>query len=364
MKAYPLKSISVNEAIKLQFKLVDEITKEFSGLDILSLGDLGVHPAANKPITTVKVEKVMAKLFDSEAAIFSRGAGTAAIREAIASVVDYGDKILIHSAPIYPTTKTTLKHLGLKAVVANFNDLNNVKEVLKANQDLKVALIQYTRQALDDSYDIKDVIEIIRENSDVKIITDDNYAVMKVSKIGVQLGADLSCFSMFKLLGPEGIGCVVGKSEYVNKIKEFHYSGGSQIQGFEAMETLKSLVYAPVALAIQAEEIDKLANFINNNNLDHINQAVVVNAQSKVVLVEFDRPIAQEVLIQAQKLGAAPHPVGAESKYEVSPMFYKLSGTMLEKSQKYKTHWIRINPMRSGSETIIRILKASIERVV
>jgi hypothetical protein len=36
-------------------------------------------------------------------------------------------------------------------------------------------------------------------------VTDDNYAVMKVPRIGCQCGADLSCFSLFKLLGPGGV---------------------------------------------------------------------------------------------------------------------------------------------------------------
>ncbi len=40
---------------------------------------------------------------------------------------------------------------------------------------------------------------------------------MKVKEIGSELGADLSAFSTFKLLGPEGIGCIVGKKELLKK---------------------------------------------------------------------------------------------------------------------------------------------------
>ena len=36
---------------------------------------------------------------------------------------------------------------------------------------------------------------------------------------------------------------------------------------------------------------------------------------------------AEAVLKEAEKLGAAPNPVGAESKYEMVPMFYRVSGT-------------------------------------
>ncbi|MDO7204817.1 aminotransferase class V-fold PLP-dependent enzyme [Paraclostridium bifermentans] len=68
------------------------------------------------------------------------------------------------------------------------------------------------------------------------MITDDNYAVMKVEYIGVEVGADLSCFSLFKLLGPEGIGCIVGKSTYIDKLIKTNYSGGLQVQGHEAID--------------------------------------------------------------------------------------------------------------------------------
>ena len=60
----------------------------------------------------------------------------------------------------------------------------------------------------------------------------------------MQCGADLSCFSSFKLLGSEGIGVVIGQSELIARIRTFQYSGGSQVQGHEAMDVLRGLVYA------------------------------------------------------------------------------------------------------------------------
>ena len=110
---------------------------------------------------------------------------------------------------------------------------------------------------------------------------------MKVSKIGVQCGADLSAFSMFKLLGPEGVGCVLGKKSYIDKIEEFNYSGGSKVQGIEAMEVLRGLVYAPVALAIQAEVNEELVIRLNHGEVKGVKQAFLANAQSKVLLVNL-----------------------------------------------------------------------------
>lgn len=364
MKTYPLVSLTLDEAIELQFKLVDHITQEFDGYEILTNGDMGVHPSGNQPQTTRKVERVLASFFEVEDACFVRGAGTGAIREGLMSFMNPNSTLLVHEAPIYSTTITSLNHLGIKTISCDFNNLNDLKMTLTSKQEISGVLIQYTRQSIQDSYDISEVIRTIKEVKDIPIITDDNYAIMKVRKSGAQLGADLSCFSLFKLLGPQGLGIVVGKKDLVDRIRSFHYSGGSQVQGFEALDAMRSIVYAPVALAVQAQEIEKICVRLNDGEIKGVKSAVIANAQSKVILVEFNQPIAREVLSVAHGLGAAAYPVGAESRYEVSPMFYRVSGTMLASSGDMQEYWIRINPMRSGTDTVLRILEASIEAVI
>lgn len=361
MKAYPLESISLNKAKEFQFRLIDEITREFDGLEILSLGDLGVVQPGNQPTTTKKVERVLANFFNTEACILLRGSGTGAIREAISSLTEKGRNVLVHTAPIYSTTQTSFDQLDCNIIRADFNDLDNLRTVL-SNIEISFALVQYTRQTLDDSYDIKEVIETIK-SFNIPVMTDDNYAVMKVAKTGAELGADLSCFSLFKLLGPQGIGCVIGNENLIEKIRSYHYSGGSQVQGFEALDAMRSLIYAPVALAIQAEESEKVVNYINENSIKGIKSAVIANSQSKVILVEFEEEVAEKVLKEAKLLGAATHPIGSESKYEFVPMFYRVSGTMRTQDANADKRWIRINLMRAGSKTVIRILKESLEKV-
>lgn len=364
MKTYPLESLTVEEAKKLQFRLVDKITRHFSGTDVLSLGDLGVVGGINKPTTTLRVEETLADFFEQESAVLVRGAGTGAIRWGLYSMLNSGEPLLVHKAPIYTTTAVTVESMGLKTVSADFNNLEELINVLRNNK-VNGALVQYTRQKIDDRYDIGEVINAIKSyDSNIPIITDDNYAVMKVRNIGVNLGADLSAFSMFKLLGPEGIGCVVGKEGYIKKIVKANYSGGGQVQGHEAMEVLRGLVYAPVALAIQAEVNDEIVRRLNAGEVEGVRGAFLANAQSKVVLVELQDPIAKKLLKEAERLGAAPNPVGAESKYEISPMFYRVSGTFKEADKTLEDRMIRINPMRCGADTIIRILQESIDKVI
>ncbi len=90
----------------------------------------------------------------------------------------------------------------------------------------------------------------------------------------------------------------------------------------------------------------------------------VSNANSKPPLI-FQMPPwkGREVLEEAQKLGALPYPVGAESKYEIPPLFYRLSGTFRQANPQLEHCAIRINPNRGGEETILRILRESIASI-
>jgi len=217
---------------------------------------------------------------------------------------------------------------------------------------------------MDDSYDLQELIEFIRkENATIPIITDDNYSALKTKGLGSQFGGTLACFSTFKLLGPEGIGCIVGDKEYIEKLKKENYSGGGQVQGHEALDVLKGMIYAPVSLAISAQVSQEVCQRINNHEVEGLESAFVVNAQSKVVIVKLKEANAKRVIEASSKLGALPNPVGAESQYEFCPLIYRVSGTFRAMDPQAEDTMIRINPNRSGADTILRILKEAMETV-
>jgi len=362
MKTYPLPTLSLAEAIKKQFALVDAITRHFPGADFLSSGDRGLIPGLGRPRATALTEQTLADYFEQEDAALVRGAGTGSIRSALTAAFSSGDCILIHSAPAYPTTKVTLDAMNLKTTGTDFNDIAGTVTTYK-NSTTAGALVQLARQKPDDSYDYTQLIPALKiEFPEKPIITDDNYAAMKVPKIGCQSGADLSCFSLFKLLGPEGIGCVTGKRMYIEKIRTSHYSGGVQVQGPEAMEALRSLVYTPVALAIQAEVCEEVVQRLLAKEISGIKDAFVVNAQSRVIIVELEEPKAPAVIEEAQHFGAAPFPIGSESRYEIVPLFYRVSGTFIKSDASLAARMIRINPMRAGADTILSILHRSLKK--
>lgn len=357
MKAYPLESITIEEAIKKQFELINKISEEFKGDESLVLGDLGVQKEMNMPRTTRKVEKVLSSFFGAEDAMLVRGAGTNAIRMALFKLLENDNKILVHNAPIYKTTEVNLLAMKLDIIKYDFNNLENLEKVIN-KENINVVLIQHTRQKLNDKYDLEKLILKLRNiKKDLKILVDDNYAILKTPKNSVEMGADLSAFSMFKLLGPVGVGLIIGKSEIISEIRKLNYSGGSQVQGYEAMECLRALAYAPVSLAIQAEQIIKLKEILDDKNkFPFIKNTIVANAQSKVLLVEFKENIAKKIIEKSTDLGALPNPVGAESKYDLMPLIYRVSGTFLEEDKSLSEKMIRINPNRAGAEMISNII--------
>ena len=359
-----LQTIDFETAKEMQFKLVEKIAIEFDGATFFNQGDVGVVPGLGRPAQTEKVENVLAAFFKTETCALVRGAGTGSIRETLASLLHAGEPLFMHTSPIYKTTNTTIDMLGLAPIFVDYNDLDALADALRENGNCNVFYVQHSRQKPDDHYHLPDVIRLVKETRpDVKIVVDDNYTVFKVGKIGTELGADYSTFSGFKLLGPAGIGIVVGKKEVISEIRKRNYSGGGQVQGYEAMELLRSLVTAPVLIAVQNEQTARLNRMLNDGAIPQVKKSYITNSQSKNVIIELDEPIAEKVIAASEKYGAAIYPVGAESRFEILPMIYRVSGSFIDSNPELQEIGIRINPMRAGAELVVNILKKSIHDV-
>lgn len=356
-----LDRISIEQAVELQFRLVDQVHRNFPDGSFLSCGDLGMC-ADGRPRYTAMAERALAGFFGTEDCVLVRGAGTGAIRLSLEETTAPRQKLLIHDAPVYPTTEDTIRHMGLETVRADYNDPRSIESAVLAARPQTV-LIQHARQLASDSYSLREVIAIVRKLADCVIVVDDNYAIFKDPINGTDAGADLSAFSLFKLQGPPGIGCVIGKEKYISAIRRRSRSGGTQVQGSEAMEALRGLVVAPVQLAIQGDETEKICRAVRSiieAGDDRIRDVFIANMQSRVVMVELSKPIATQVIKYAATLGASSFPVGAESRYEIPALFYRASRTFIDANPGTADCFVRINPMRAGSETVLRILKESL----
>ncbi|TSB48553.1 aminotransferase class V-fold PLP-dependent enzyme [Alkalicoccobacillus porphyridii] len=352
-----LDNMSLEEATALQFRLIDEITKEFTNNEFFQVGDVGLHLEHNRPLTTARVERVLANTFGAEACALVRGSGTGAIRITLSVLMEAGDTCMVHTAPVYMTTKETFRLMGLKQNAVNFNNLDELKHALQTDTESKVFYVQHARQQPTDTYQLQEVISLVKElRPDLPIVVDDNYCAMKMKGVGVEYGANVSTFSGFKLLGPQGIGVILGEKELIETIHTRNYSGGGQVQGFEAHELVRNMTFAPVMLAIQNEQVEELCDRLRNGEVKGISDVYITNSQSKNVIVEWEKPIASQIINKAASHGAATFPVGAESKYELIPMIYRVSGSFLESQPELKDYGIRINPMKSSASTLIRIL--------
>ncbi|MFJ9418314.1 aminotransferase class V-fold PLP-dependent enzyme [Streptomyces sp. NPDC101227] len=349
----PLPTVTVAGATDRQFRLLECTARHFEGRQLFE-ADAGVVPGPGRPRATARVEAVLADFFGAQAAALVQGAGTGAIRAALAAVLEPGDPLLIHRAPVYRTTAVTLRGLGVRTVEADFNDPGALKEALAPGR-LRWAYVQHTRQRLADSYDPGAVLAVCRA-AGVRTVVDDNYAALRVPSCGVELGADASCFSLFKLHGPEGVGVVVGAADLVARVHEDNYSGGGQVQGHQALDALRALTHVPVMWAVQsavgAEAVERLAA----GAVPGVAEAALANAQDRCLLVRLDRPLARALPAAAERHGAASFPVGANSRYEIAPLFYRLSGSVLADAPELADWTVRINPMRAGADLVVDIL--------
>ncbi|MFF1922760.1 aminotransferase class V-fold PLP-dependent enzyme [Streptomyces sp. NPDC058221] len=354
---FPLATVGLDDAVATQFRLLEATAAHFEGQQLFS-SDAGVVPGLGRPRTTARVEAVLAEFFGAEDAAFVQGAGTGAIRAALNAAVRAGDPLLIHRAPVYRTTAVTLRGIGVETTEADFNDAPALSEALASGR-YRWAYIQHTRQRLADSYDPAEVIAACRA-AGVRTIVDDNYAVMRTPAAGVELGADASCFSLFKLHGPEGVGLVVGARDLVARIRRDNYSGGGQVQGHQALDALRALTHVPVMWSVQSRVGAEVAERLTAGEVAGVAEVRIANAQDRCLLVRLDRPVAGRLPAVAARFGAAPYPVGSNSRYEIAPLFYRMSSSALEDSPDLADWTVRINPMRAGADLVIDILRRSL----
>ncbi|MFJ6747549.1 MULTISPECIES: aminotransferase class V-fold PLP-dependent enzyme [unclassified Streptomyces] len=355
---FPLATVSWDGALRRQFRLLECTARHFEGQQLFA-ADVGVVPGLGRPRSTAGVEAVLADFFGAGAAALVQGAGTGAIRAALGAVLAAGDPLLVHRAPVYRTTAQTLRGLGVRVVEADFNDPRALEGALASGR-FRWAYVQHTRQRLGDSYEPAAVLAACRA-AGVRTVVDDNYAVLRVPACGVELGGDVSCFSLFKLHGPEGVGAVVGAAEVVERVRRDNYSGGGQVQGGQALDALRALTHVPVMWAVQSRVAAEAAGRLAAGEVPGVAEVALANVQDRCLLVRLERPLARGLPAAAARHGAAAYPVGANSRYEIAPLFYRLSGSTLADAPELADWAVRINPMRAGADLVLGILRRALD---
>jgi Aminotransferase class-V len=364
--------MTVEQATQVQFGLVDAAQRVL-GSDAVFAEDYGQVRAlatvgfggGGRPRATADVEKVLASFFGVPDAVLVQGAGTGAIRAMLNAGLEPAARVVLHNAHPYKTTLPAMQHMGLDLRFVDFNDVAALPGQLTQLQPSAV-YVQHVPQQLGDSHDIAGLLNLVRETcgDSTKILVDDNYAVMRSPRIGVQFGADASALSLFKLLAPSPIGCVLGAGDLIAAVRRDLSSAGCQVQGPQAMGALRMLVYAPVALAIQNAVVVEAARRINDladaGELPFVRRAFAAQPGIRSVVIVLTRPAAEELLQSAWRHGSPSRSVGEEAQPEFLPLFTYLTSTFLKASPGLEKYAIRVNPMRSGPDTILRILRDSL----
>ncbi|MDA0563894.1 aminotransferase class V-fold PLP-dependent enzyme [Streptomonospora sp. S1-112] len=355
----PLPIATAADAERAQQRLVAAVAAHLPGAEQFR-ADAGVVPGTGRPDTTRRVEAALADAFGAPDACLVQGAGTGAIRAALSAGpwAEGTRRIIAHDAPDYSTTATTFRDGAAEVVRVDYEDPAALAAAL-AGDPARWVYVQHTRQRLADRHSPAEVVAAARA-AGRRVVVDDNYAVFRTPRTGVELGADVSAFSLFKLHGPEGVGVVLGDAEVVARARAANYSGGGQVQGHQALAALQALVMVPLNWAAQARAAVELRDLLAAGGVPGIVDARLANAQDLCVVALLERPVAEHVPAWAARHGAVPYPVGSNSRFEITPLVYRLSSAALAAQPELRSWAVRINPMRAGAPLTASILRAAL----
>lgn len=376
IKTHPLKQMTLEEAVQMQFKLVDIIGKYFNGKELVRAGDFG-HPRIDvikegvltstwcHPEYTIKVEKVLAEFFGAKEATLVWGGGSGAFHRLFIGALNPGDKIILDDTNPYPTVFPPIRAMDLRIVRVDMDNPNELKKAI----DEKTKAVWITHANFLKDYYAADVISVIKSTEyDPLIMVDENYVAMRVDKIGIQLGADISTFSLYKLLGPANVGVILGAegkgAKVVEQIRRDDVSSaGLMVQGPDAMGCLKHIALAPVMLAIHKNVVDEICERLNKGEVNGVDWAVSFSAPSLTAYVKLKEPIAKKVYEVAPKYGSYDRPIGAEGIDEITFRISYHVENPPEKLRKYlpNNYCITLRPYRAGPATCLNALRKCIE---
>lgn len=364
LQTWPPRVMTLDEAMRMQFRLVDLIQKHFEGARPADL----FAPDSSALLQdlcamTKRVECILAELFDAEAAVLVPREGTGANQEAAISNLKPGSTVLVHAAPVYPTTATIFRAMGLVQRAVDFNDPVATSQAI--TPDLGGVWIQGSRQWIIDRYDVRALISAIKAAApNAVIITDDNFIVMRCPQIACQMGSDLSTFSIKKLGGPLGVGCIVGREARIGAIRKDGHSAGTHIRNPQALEALRALIYAPVASAMQSATEDEIVRRLRAGEVPGVADAHISHSPRRHAMAVLTRPIAKRVLEVLWPANTSQYlsAVLPEFHFEVPTLIRMQS--VAGKQDPTLTDWcLRLIPGHAGADTVIRLLDRALSQI-
>jgi hypothetical protein len=135
------------------------------------------------------------------------------------------------------------------------------------------------------------------------------------------------------------------------------------VQGHQALDALRALTHVPVLWALQSRVGSEVAERLAAGEVPGVAEVRLANAQDRCVLVRLEHPVAARLPETAQRFGAASYPVGSNSRYEIAPLFYRMSSSSLDDAPELADWVVRVNPMRAGADLVLDILRRSLDEL-
>ncbi|MCZ8203098.1 cysteine desulfurase [Gemmatimonas sp.] len=171
---------------------------------------------------------------DADTVIFTRG--TTEAMNLVASSwgranVQAGDEIVItaleHHANFVPWQQLALATGATLRIVELRDDQTIDLDQLRAlvNTRTKLVAITHVSNAVGAITPLEDVVHLVRARSAAVIVVDGAQAVPHLPVAFDALDIDFYAFSGHKLLGPMGIGCLIGRRALLEKMPPYQYGG-------------------------------------------------------------------------------------------------------------------------------------------
>jgi cysteine desulfurase/selenocysteine lyase len=175
---------------------------------------------------------------DSDCLIFTRGT-TEGLNLVAGSWgfanVEAGDEIIVtgleHHANFVPWQVLAMRK-GAKFLICELTsderiDLDHLRQLL--NKRTKIVAFSHVSNAVGTINPVADIVRLVRENSDAIIVCDGAQSAPHFPVSFDTLGIDFYAFSGHKMLGPMGIGGLIGKREMLEQMPPYQ-TGGDMIE--------------------------------------------------------------------------------------------------------------------------------------
>ncbi|MGC8923846.1 MAG: aminotransferase class V-fold PLP-dependent enzyme, partial [Candidatus Micrarchaeia archaeon] len=181
-----------------------------------------------------KVRETVSRMFHSkpEEVVFTRNT-TESINQLARSIVNKGDKILItemeHHSNILPwmLAGANIEYVKLDGTKLDYDDFERKIEEFRP----KVFSFTHASNVLGTINDARRLIRLCKDNEIITVMD----CAQSAPHINIDfngLGVDYIAFSAHKMLGPTGVGVLIGKSEHLDSITCF-FGGGSMVRSVE-----------------------------------------------------------------------------------------------------------------------------------